>query len=101
MKAAGDDILSIPTIVLANLCVCHIMTSENEKAEELIQMTEEVSGHTKFVVFLLPSFKKFCFEEYTIQTGIATLIFVRIFLEFSWNFPIIINKPLTYVTSHV
>ncbi len=40
MKAAGDDILSIPAIVLANLCVCHIMTSENEKAEELIQMTE-------------------------------------------------------------
>ncbi len=43
MKAAGDDILSISAIVLANLCACYIMTSENGKAEELMQMTEEVS----------------------------------------------------------
>ncbi len=43
MKAANDDILSIPAIVLANLCVCYIMTNENEKAEELMQRTEKVS----------------------------------------------------------
>ncbi len=42
MKTADEDILSIPAIVLANLCVCYIMTSENEEAEELMHRTEKV-----------------------------------------------------------
>ena len=36
----GDNILSVPAIVLANLCVAYIMTSQNEEAEELMRRVE-------------------------------------------------------------
>ena len=37
----GDNILSVPAIVLANLCVAYIMTSQNEEAEELMRRVEK------------------------------------------------------------
>jgi len=37
----GDNILSVPAIVLANLCVAFIMTSQNEEAEELMRRVEK------------------------------------------------------------
>ena len=37
----GDNILSVPAIVLANLCVAFIMTSQNEEAEELMRKIEK------------------------------------------------------------
>merc|ERR1711865_387337 len=37
----GDNILSVPAIVLANLCVAYIMTSQNEEAEELMRKIEK------------------------------------------------------------
>mmetsp|Transcript_46998 Transcript_46998/g.121341 ORF Transcript_46998/g.121341 Transcript_46998/m.121341 type:complete len:209 (-) Transcript_46998:539-1165(-) len=36
-----DDILSVQAIVLANLCVSYIMTSQNEEAEELMRKIEK------------------------------------------------------------
>ncbi|GMT30723.1 hypothetical protein PFISCL1PPCAC_22020 [Pristionchus fissidentatus] len=35
-----EHILDIPAIVLANLCVCYILTSQNDEAEELIRKVE-------------------------------------------------------------
>ncbi|CAI4225202.1 unnamed protein product [Auanema sp. JU1783] len=35
-----DSILNIPAIILANLCVCYIMTNQNEEAEELMRKVE-------------------------------------------------------------
>ena len=35
-----DDLLSVPAIVLANLCVCYIMTSQNDQAEALMRQVE-------------------------------------------------------------
>ncbi|CAJ0565386.1 unnamed protein product, partial [Mesorhabditis spiculigera] len=45
-----DNILEISAIVLANLCVCYIMTNQNEEAEELmrkVEREEEAIGDTK------------------------------------------------------
>ncbi|KAI5061927.1 hypothetical protein GOP47_0022466 [Adiantum capillus-veneris] len=41
VKNSGDNILSAPAIVLANLCVSYIMTSRNEEAEELMRKIEK------------------------------------------------------------
>ncbi|KAI8470715.1 MAG: flagellar associated protein [Monoraphidium minutum] len=38
--AGADDLLALPAVVLANLCVCLIMTSQNEEAEELMRRVE-------------------------------------------------------------
>ena len=40
MKKHANDILSVPAIVLANLCVAYIMTSQNEEAEELMRRAD-------------------------------------------------------------
>merc|ERR1711871_94501 len=40
VKKAQDDILQVTAIVLANLCVAYIMTSQNEDAEELMRKIE-------------------------------------------------------------
>jgi len=36
-----DDLLSITAIVLANICVSYIMTSQNADAEELMKCLEK------------------------------------------------------------
>lgn len=36
-SAPEGNLLKCETIVLANLCVCYILTKQNPKAEELIQ----------------------------------------------------------------
>ena len=36
-----DSILNVSAIVLANLCVSYIMTSQNEEAEELMRKIEK------------------------------------------------------------
>ncbi|XP_028966345.1 tetratricopeptide repeat protein 30A [Galendromus occidentalis] len=46
----APNILDVPAVVLANLCVCYIMTSRNEEAEELmrrIEQAEEQLAYTK------------------------------------------------------
>eukprot|EP00039_Didymoeca_costata_P001058 m.49308 g.49308 ORF g.49308 m.49308 type:complete len:656 (+) comp10609_c0_seq3:202-2169(+) len=41
VKKSYDNILDVSPIVLANLCVAYIMTSENEQAEELMRKIEK------------------------------------------------------------
>lgn len=41
VKKHQDNILSVTAIVLANLCVSYIMTSQNEEAEELMRKIEK------------------------------------------------------------
>lgn len=42
VKKQADNILEVPAIVLANLCVSHIMISQNEEAEELMRKVGDV-----------------------------------------------------------
>ena len=44
VKKSQENILTVPAIVLANLCVSHIMTSQNEQAEELMKKIEREVG---------------------------------------------------------
>lgn len=44
VKKQADTILEVPAIVLANLCVSHIMISQNEEAEELMRKVRSVHG---------------------------------------------------------
>ena len=37
-----ENILELPAIIIANLCVCCIMVNLNERAEEIIRMLEEI-----------------------------------------------------------
>ena len=41
MEKSLDSLLSVPAIVLANLCVSYIMRSQNEEAEELMRQIEK------------------------------------------------------------
>ena len=41
MKKNYDGILDVSAIVLANLCVSYIMTSQNEQAEDLMRKIEK------------------------------------------------------------
>ena len=41
VRAHIDDLLSVTAIVLANLCVSYIMTSQNEEAEALMRQVEQ------------------------------------------------------------
>jgi tetratricopeptide repeat protein 30 len=41
IKKQADAILDVTAIVLANLCVSYIMTSQNEDAEELMRQIEK------------------------------------------------------------
>lgn len=47
VKKQAETILEVPAIVLANLCVSHIMISQNEEAEELMRKVGDISscGH--------------------------------------------------------
>ncbi|KHN73145.1 Tetratricopeptide repeat protein 30A [Toxocara canis] len=40
VKKNFDNMLEVSAIVLANLCVCYIMTNQNEEAEELMKKVE-------------------------------------------------------------
>lgn len=47
VKKNFDNILDVSAIVLANLCVCYIMSTQNEEAEELmrkVQREEEIAN---------------------------------------------------------
>ena len=41
VKRHSDNILNVTAIVLADLCVSYIMTSQNEEAEELMRKIEK------------------------------------------------------------
>ena len=41
MKRNYESILNVEAVVLANLCVSYIMTSQNEEAEELMRRIEK------------------------------------------------------------
>ena len=48
VKKHFDSILNVSAIVLANLCVSYIMTSQNEEAEELMRKIEKEEEHVAY-----------------------------------------------------
>nr|XP_020460562.1 tetratricopeptide repeat protein 30A-like isoform X2 [Monopterus albus] len=48
VKKHYDNILNVSAVVLANLCVSYIMTSQNEEAEELMRKIEKEEEHISY-----------------------------------------------------
>ena len=48
VKKLQDSLLDVTAIVLANLCVSYIMTSQNEEAEELMRRIEKEEERLSF-----------------------------------------------------
>ena len=48
VKKHSDNLLGITAIVLANLCVAYIMTSQNEEAEELMRRIEQEEENANY-----------------------------------------------------
>ncbi|XP_021934386.1 tetratricopeptide repeat protein 30A isoform X2 [Zootermopsis nevadensis] len=48
VKKHYDNILNVSAIVLANLCVSYIMTSQNEEAEEMMRKIEKEEEHLAY-----------------------------------------------------
>ena len=48
VKKHLDNILDVTAIVLANLCVAYIMTSQNEEAEELMRRIEREEERVQY-----------------------------------------------------
>lgn len=55
------SILNVSAIVLANLCVSYIMTSQNEEAEELMRKIEKEEEQVHWLIYRI-SYEKFIFR---------------------------------------
>ena len=77
VKKNEDSILDVTAIVLANLCVAHIMTSQNEKAEELMRRIEKEEER---VAYEDPD--KQCFHLCIVNLVIGTLYCAKGNFEF-------------------
>ncbi|CAM9370910.1 unnamed protein product [Chrysoparadoxa australica] len=77
VKKASDNLLEVPAIVLANLCVSYIMTSQNEEAEELMRKIEKEEER---VAYTDP--KKLSFHLCIVNLVIGTLYCAKGNFEF-------------------
>lgn len=77
VKKQQDALLSVSAIVLANLCVSYIMTSQNEEAEELMRRVEKEEER---VGYAEPD--KQCFHLCIINLVIGTLYCAKGNFEF-------------------
>ncbi|GBG84433.1 hypothetical protein CBR_g38718 [Chara braunii] len=77
VKKHSDDILGIPAIVLANLCVSYIMTSQNEDAEELMRKIEKEEERAQY-----QDPEKQCFHLCIVNLVIGTLYCAKQNFEF-------------------
>merc|ERR1712216_624562 len=77
VKKQSDNILSVAAIVLANLCVSYIMTSQNEEAEELMRKAEKEEERLAY-----QDPEKQCFHLCIINLVIGTLYCAKGNFEF-------------------
>jgi tetratricopeptide repeat protein 30 len=77
IKSHEDNLLNVAAIVLANLCVSYIMTSQNEEAEELMRKIEK---EEEMVQIQDP--EKQCFHLCIVNLVIGTLYSAKGNFEF-------------------
>mmetsp|Transcript_34770 Transcript_34770/g.80337 ORF Transcript_34770/g.80337 Transcript_34770/m.80337 type:complete len:676 (-) Transcript_34770:192-2219(-) len=77
VKKQADTLLSVPAIVLANLCVSYIMTSQNEEAEELMRAVEKEEERAQFA-----DAERQCYHLCIINLVIGTLYCAKGNFEF-------------------
>jgi tetratricopeptide repeat protein 30 len=77
IRAHSESLLSVTAIVLANLCVSYIMTSQNEDAEELMRRIEKEEERLGFT-----EPEKQCFHLCIVNLVIGTLYCAKGNFEF-------------------
>merc|ERR1712000_616632 len=77
VKKLLDSVLDVTAIVLANLCVSYIMTSQNEEAEELMRKIEKEEERSTFTEPDKP-----CFHLCIVNLVIGTLYCTKGNFEF-------------------
>eukprot|EP00232_Nephroselmis_pyriformis_P023531 CAMPEP_0182867166 /NCGR_PEP_ID=MMETSP0034_2-20130328/8574_1 /TAXON_ID=156128 /ORGANISM="Nephroselmis pyriformis, Strain CCMP717" /LENGTH=659 /DNA_ID=CAMNT_0024999505 /DNA_START=4 /DNA_END=1983 /DNA_ORIENTATION=- len=77
VKKNADNILNVTAIVLANLCVSYIMTSQNEEAEDLMRKIEKEEEHAQY-----QDPEKQCFHLCIVNLVIGTLYCAKGNFEF-------------------
>merc|ERR1712022_45297 len=77
VKKQSEHILMVPAIVLANLCVSYIMTSQNEEAEELMRKIEKEEERLSYT-----DPEKQCFHLCIVNLVIGTLYCAKGNFEF-------------------
>ena len=77
VKKHSDTILDVTAIVLANLCVSYIMTSQNEEAEELMRKIEKEEERLSYT-----DPEKQCFHLCIVNLVIGTLYCAKGNFEF-------------------
>lgn len=65
-----ETVLDVTAIVLANLCVSYIMTSQNEEAEELMRKIEKEEERQNFT-----DPDKQCFHLCIVNLGINNIFY--------------------------
>ncbi|CDW79337.1 tpr domain containing protein [Stylonychia lemnae] len=80
VEESQDNLLKCETIVLANLCVCYILTKQNSKAENLIQ---KIQLHEQNVLANDPSAQ--LFHSCIVNLVIGTLYCSRGHFEFGFS----------------
>lgn len=65
-----ENLLEVTAIVLANLCVCYIMTSQNDQAEALMRQVERQEEQQASAVSTLPQ-THFPMAEYSMFAAIC------------------------------
>lgn len=78
-SAPEGNLLKCETIVLANLCVCYILTKQNPKAEELIQ---KIQLHEQRAIAIDPTTQ--LFHSCIVNLVIGTLYCSRGHFEFGF-----------------
>jgi hypothetical protein len=89
-----DSILDVTAIVLANLCVSYIMTSQNEEAEELMRKIEKEEERLNFT-----DPDKQCFHLCIVNLVIGTLYCSKGNYEFGISRIIKVTLPLSSSSS--
>jgi len=77
VKKHSDNVLNVTAIVLANLCVSYIMTSQNEEAEELMRKIEKEEERASY-----QDPEKQCFHLCIVNLVIGTLYCAKGNFEF-------------------
>lgn len=77
VKKMGDNLVDITAIILANLCVSYIMTSQNEQAEDLMRRIEKEEER---LMFTEPD--KQCYHLCIVNLVIGTLYCAKGNFEF-------------------
>lgn len=77
VKKQSDNLLDVTAVVLANLCVSYIMTSQNEEAEELMRKIEKEEERLSY-----QDADKQCFHLCIVNLVIGTLYCAKQNFEF-------------------